>query len=380
MAGGAIETSRWNSNLGLYGPNKLKLGLFGLNCNNGMTMTKAPERWDASWANNVRATLAAEAAGLEFVLPIGRWQGYKGETDTEGTSFETLTWASSLLAVTKRISVCGTLHVRFINPLFAAKQIVTADQVGSGRFALNIVSGWNKDEFEMFGIELLPHEVRYDYTEEWVGICKRLWTQDEPFDHDGKWFQLKNVQGKPKPWGAESPMLISAGNSPEGRGFATRHVDSMFVTVFDLDKLPETVAPVRELAKARDKPVGIFGSGHVIARPTAKEARDFHHYIVHEMGDWAAADHAALIRTRGRDTPQAVLQDLKARLISGLATYPLVGSYDEVAAMLARISDAGIDGMALGLVNYITELPHLTDEVVPRLERLSLRQPAHAQH
>ena len=380
MAAGAGETSRWDSKLGLYGENKLKLGLFGLNCNNGMTMTKAPERWDASWANNLSATLAAEAAGLEFVLPIGRWQGYKGETDTEGSTFETLTWAASLLASTKRISVCGTLHVRFINPLFAAKQIVTADQVGQGRFALNIVSGWNKDEFEMFGIELLPHEIRYDYTEEWVTICRRLWTQEEPFDFNGKWFQMKNVQGRPKPWGGEPPMLISAGNSKEGRDFSTRQVDSMFVTVFDLDKLPATVAPVRDIGRARGKPVGIFGSGHVIARPTAREARDFHHYIVHDMGDWLAADHAAHIRTRGRETPQAELQDLKARLISGLATYPLVGSYDEVAAMLRRISDAGIDGMALGLVNYITELPHLTDGVVPRLERMGLRNPAVAQH
>jgi len=377
MSQGSGEISRRDSKRGLYGANKLKLGLFGLNCNNGMTMTRAPERWDASWTNNVRATLDAEAAGLEFVLPIGRWQGYKGDTDTEGTTFETLTWAASLLALTKNISVCGTLHVRFINPLFAAKQIVTADHVGQGRFALNIVSGWNKDEFEMFGIELLPHEVRYDYTEEWVNICKKLWTQDEPFDHAGQWFQLKNVQGKPKPWAREAPMLISAGNSPEGRGFATRHVDSMFVTVFDLDKLPQTIQPVREMARAANREIGVFGSGHVIARATAKEAREFHHYIVHEMGDWAAAEHAAIIRTRGRETPQAALQDLKSRLISGLATYPLIGSYDEVASMLARISDAGIDGMALGLVNYITELPHLRDGVLPRLERMGLRQPAH---
>ena len=43
--------------------------------------------------------------------------------------------------------------------------------------------------------------------------------------------------------------------------------------------------------------------------------------------------------------------------------------------MLSRISDAGVDGMALGLVNYITELPHLRDGVLPRLERMGLRRP-----
>jgi len=112
-------------------------------------MTKAPERWDPSWDNNLAAARLAEAAGLEFMLPVGRWHGYRGETDTEGTSFETIVWASGLLAATQRLVVFGTLHVTFISPIFAAKQIVTADHIGKGRFGLNIVSGWNAREFDM---------------------------------------------------------------------------------------------------------------------------------------------------------------------------------------------------------------------------------------
>ena len=86
------------------------------NCSGGLTMTKAPERWDASWDNNVKAARLSDEAGLEFILPVGRWHGYRGETDTEGTSFETLTWASGLLASTRDLCVFGTLHVAFINP------------------------------------------------------------------------------------------------------------------------------------------------------------------------------------------------------------------------------------------------------------------------
>src|SRR5947199_8186124 len=77
----------------MYSANRFKLGLFAPNCSGGLTMTKAPERWDATWDNNVEAARLADEAGLEFVLPVGRWHGYRGETDTEGTSFETLTWA-----------------------------------------------------------------------------------------------------------------------------------------------------------------------------------------------------------------------------------------------------------------------------------------------
>ena len=46
----------------------------------------------------------------------------------------------------------GTVHAPLFHPLIAAKQFVTADHVSEGRFGLNIVVGWNEDEFQMFGV------------------------------------------------------------------------------------------------------------------------------------------------------------------------------------------------------------------------------------
>ena len=60
----------------MYAGNAFKLGLFASNCSGGLTMTKAPERWDPSWDNNLEAARLAEDAGLEFMLPVGRWHGY----------------------------------------------------------------------------------------------------------------------------------------------------------------------------------------------------------------------------------------------------------------------------------------------------------------
>ena len=54
----------------IYNRNNVKLGLFGMNCLGGLSLTKAPERWDASWDNNVKAARIADEAGLEFLLPI----------------------------------------------------------------------------------------------------------------------------------------------------------------------------------------------------------------------------------------------------------------------------------------------------------------------
>ena len=78
--------------------NRLKLGLFGANCSSGRAVTMVPERWSGSWPDCVALAKMADEAGIEFMLPIGRWKGYGGVTDYQGETFETVTWAAGLLA------------------------------------------------------------------------------------------------------------------------------------------------------------------------------------------------------------------------------------------------------------------------------------------
>jgi alkanesulfonate monooxygenase SsuD/methylene tetrahydromethanopterin reductase-like flavin-dependent oxidoreductase (luciferase family) len=361
----------------IFNNNKFKLGLFGMNCKGGLSLTLAPERWDASWDHNVQAAKLADEAGLEFLLPIGRWHGYQGSSDTQGTTFETLAWACGLLASTQEITTFGTLHVAFVNPVFAAKQMVTADHIGHGRFGLNVVSGWNPVEFGMMGVALGDHDGRYDYSEEWLTIVKRIWEEDVPFDFDGKHYKLKAVRQKPKPWWNSRPILVSAGNSATGRDFAARNADCLFTTV-----PPKHEDLVPKLQAFRDAaPPGqlknIFASCHLMIRRTKKEAEEYHHYIVYEKGDWESAEYAFNLRgDRINSWLKADEQKLKARLISG-AGFPIVDSYDGAVETMQRVSSAGLDGFALGMINYIDDFPHIRDELLPRMERAGLRQAQH---
>jgi hypothetical protein len=52
----------------------------------------------------------------------------------------------------------------------------------------------------------------------------------------------------------------------------------------------------------------------------------------------------------------------------------VIGSYDEVAAKFKLLSDAGLDGKAIAVVNYVQGMPIIQNAVLPRLERLGLRQ------
>jgi FMNH2-dependent dimethyl sulfone monooxygenase len=214
--------------LSLYTKNKLKIGLFAPNCSSGRAATKVPERWSGNWDDNLRLGLMAEEAGIDFLLPIGRWKGYRGETNFHGAVLETITWAGALLAKTERICVFGTVHAPLIHPVFAAKQFATIDQVSKGRFGLNMVAGWNKDEFQMFGKPQLPHDERYEYATEWVEIIRALWERQGEFDFHGTYFQLEHLYAEPKPFGHSRPIIMNAGASPAGRAFAIKTSDLLF--------------------------------------------------------------------------------------------------------------------------------------------------------
>lgn len=55
-------------------------------------------------ADTLALARMAHEVGVDFMLPIGRWKGYGGDTDYQGSTLETMTWASGLLASTKRIT------------------------------------------------------------------------------------------------------------------------------------------------------------------------------------------------------------------------------------------------------------------------------------
>ena len=80
-----------SNRLAMYSANKLKLGLFGANCSSGRAVTMAKQRWSGTWRDNLTLARMAEDVGIEFMLPIGRWKGYGGDTDYQGSTLENIT-------------------------------------------------------------------------------------------------------------------------------------------------------------------------------------------------------------------------------------------------------------------------------------------------
>lgn len=355
-----------------------KLGLFSPNCSGGLAVTQVPERWSGSWDDNLALARLADEVGLDFLLPIARWIGYGGETNFHGGVLDPVTWAAGLLAETERITIFSTIHTAFNHPIVVAKQLATLDQIGHGRAGINVVAGWNKPEYDTFGVELpSDHDARYALAQEWLELIQRIWTQTEPFDFEGRFFRGEHIEGLPKPYEGFIPVL-NAGASPQGLDYAAHNANFLFTTFADpATDGAEKVKAVKQLARERyAREMGVFTLCYSVCRPTREEAEEYHRYYAEEHADWGAVDNLmALQGLHAQSFTPEMLANFRNRFAAGHGAYPLVGTPDDVADGLAAVAQAGFAGSTLAFVDYVAELPYFAQEVIPRLEAKGLRAP-----
>ncbi|HEY8695341.1 MAG TPA: LLM class flavin-dependent oxidoreductase [Chloroflexota bacterium] len=361
----------------LFGPNRLKLGVFGANLGGGCTATMAEGTLEATWPATLEVARLADEAGIEAMVPVARWKGFGGPTNFNAESFETYTWAAGLGAQTKRIAVFATSHVPTVHPIVAAKQATTIDHITGGRFALNVVCGWFEPEFAMFGRSLMDHETRYEYAAEWLDVMLKLWTCEDEFDFEGRYFKVEKGFHQPKPIQKPYPPIMNAGRSGTGNRFAAKYSDMIFTSLWEYGHEDATgrVNALRKLARDEfGREIQVWTTGFVICRPTEREARDYLHYVVEEKGDWEAMLNLQRIqRMDNPNVPEAELRARRARMLAGYGGHPLIGTPEQITDTLSQLSRTGIDGIVISWVNYQDELRHWISEVMPLLVQAGLR-------
>ncbi|MCP8937954.1 LLM class flavin-dependent oxidoreductase [Alsobacter sp. SYSU M60028] len=356
----------------LKGPNRFKLGVFSANADGGLAITDVPERWRARWDDNLNAVGIADRAGLEFFLPIARWKGFGGKNRVREWSFETFTWAAGLASATENIGLFMTVHVPIVHPLYAAKALATVDHISKGRAGLNIVCGWNPQEFAMFGVSL--GEKGYVQAAEWVDIIERAYSSNEPFDYKGEYYDLKGVVSRPASLQVPRPVTMNAAFGGPGRDFAAKNCDFLFSTFTDIEDGRRHVADIRERAARVHREVGIYTVCHVVCRETQKEAEDYYHKYAVAQADHAAVDaHMAGKKEFSNSHDKNAYDLYRQRFAGGAGSYPLVGTPEKIVEDMLRIADEGYAGSALTFVNYTYELPFFCDRVLPLMRQAGLR-------
>lgn len=358
----------------LFGDQKMKLGLFGINCSYGLIMSHAPSSYRVTWEHTKEIAQRADRLGFDVLVPVARWKGFGGSTNFNGNCFETYTWAAGIAEATERIAVAATSHLPTVHPIVAAKSATTIDHISGGRFALNLVMGWVPPEMEMFGGEQREHDERYAFGQEWIDYATKLWTEPGSFDLDWEYFQGNLLEAYPKPHQAPRPALLNAGNSAAGIEFSARNVDINFASLDTLENIRAYTDKVR--SKARDdyqRDIQVMTYGLVVCRDTEEEAKRAFQQVVDE-GDWGAAGN--VIKIAGSGASQSfdhAVKKMQERFIAGWGGYPVVGTPEQVTEQLADLNEAGMQGMIFGLVDYNEELEYFGENVMPLLRQAGLR-------
>jgi alkanesulfonate monooxygenase SsuD/methylene tetrahydromethanopterin reductase-like flavin-dependent oxidoreductase (luciferase family) len=341
-------------------------------------MSSAETTFVHTWEHNVEIARRADALGMEMMLSAMRWKSIAGTSDFNRASFDTYAWAAGLGQATENIMLFVTTHVPTIHPVLAAKQAATIDHISGGRVGLNLVMGWNSPEIEMFGPQL-EHDERYQHGAEWIDIVTRLWAEKDVFDYEGKYFRVPGAESLPKPVQPQRPLLVNAGNSPAGKEFSARYMDFNFVAVGDAEQAAREVADVRSLARDKyERDIGVLTYVYVVCRETEKEANRVRDSIL-EHGDREAvfnvvsrydpAGKAGGMADQVRNSREA--QDA---FILGSGSYPIIGSPEQVVEEFQKLSDLGMDGAVMVMLDYNEDTKFFGEAVMPLMRSAGLRK------
>jgi pyrimidine oxygenase len=157
----------------------MKLGVFLPNGQNGYVVSNSSPQYVPTYQHMLDITKECERIGLDFILSMIKYRGFGGTSGYWESCLDSITLACGLAAHTSTIELYATVPVLGIHPAVAARQISTFNDISKGRAGVNIVTGWNRPEYQQMG--LWPgddyHDRRYEYTEEYIKIMRTLWAR-----------------------------------------------------------------------------------------------------------------------------------------------------------------------------------------------------------
>jgi alkanesulfonate monooxygenase SsuD/methylene tetrahydromethanopterin reductase-like flavin-dependent oxidoreductase (luciferase family) len=240
-----------------------------------------------------------------------------------------------------------------------------------------VVTGWYRPEIEMFGAPLLDHDVRYDMAAEWIEIIRRMWTSEEEFDFEGKFYTVKGAIMAPKPIQKPYPAIMCAGASAKGRQFSARYADVNFVNLeaHDFDYIKARVEASRKTAWDECKrDIQVWTNAYIFQADTEAEARAFYEYCVFQKGDWEGVENlVSVMGINSQSIPADVLKTLKEHFIAGWVGFPLIGTKEQIVDGLAFLERCGFDGIVLTWPRYIEDMRRFQTETFPLLAQAGLR-------
>ncbi|GAA2821781.1 dimethylsulfone monooxygenase SfnG [Crossiella cryophila] len=359
--------------MSLSTPESLKFAYWVPNVSGGLVTSDIEQRTDWGYEYNKKLAVLAENNGFEYALSQVRYiASYGAAYQHESTSF-----SLALLLATQRLKVIAAVHPGLWQPGVLAKLIATADHLSGGRAAVNVVSGWFKDEFTKLGEPWLEHDERYRRSEEFIRVLREIWTSDAA-EFRGDFYRLHDFDLKPKPLagpGRPHPEIFQGGNSTAARAMAGRVSDWYFSNGKDFEGVTEQVTEVKGAAAANGRTVRFGLNAFLIARDTEAEAKETLREIIAKANVEAVHGFRDAVAQAGRSTSDkrgmwadSDFDDL-VQYNDGFRSR-LIGTPEQIAHRIVEYKRRGVDLLLLGFLHYLEEVEYFGKHVLPIVREL----------
>jgi alkanesulfonate monooxygenase len=297
-------------------------------------------------------------------------------------------WLStaSLLDSTDRLKFLVAFRPGLLSPTLAAQMAATFQNQSGGRLLLNVVTGGEPAEQKAFG-DFLSKDERYERTDEFLTIVRKLWEHGDPFDFNGKHLRVEQARlvSVPDP----VPQIYFGGSSAAAGPVAAAQSDVYLTWGEPPAAVAEKIAWIRKLADDAGRTVRFGIRLHVITRDTSEDAwREARRLLEALPPETIAKVQQGLRRSesegqkrmlalhQGKPEDLEIYPNLWAGvgLARGGAGTALVGSHAEVADRIKEYADLGIEQFILSGYPHLEEAYWFGESVLPRLERGGLWQ------
>ncbi len=175
-----------------------------------------------AWSDILAMSKASAAAGFDTLWFDDHFSFPDGEDGLRG-QWEAWTLMAALAAEVPDVLLGPMVAcTAYRNPGVIAKMTEMIDEISDGRFILGLGAGWQKDEYEQFGIRFEP---RVSQFAEALHIIHGL-LRDGAVDYPGQYYQANHAQNLPRgprPLGA--PILIGS-SAPRMLKLLVRYADA----------------------------------------------------------------------------------------------------------------------------------------------------------
>jgi alkanesulfonate monooxygenase len=295
----------------------------------------------------------------------------------------TIAYAAS---VTSRVHFMLAHRPGFVSPTLAARQIATLDHFSGGRLGVHFISGGSDEEQRRDG-DYLDHDERYARTDEYLQILRRIWTEDKPFDFEGRFYRFERGFSEVKPKQTPHVPIFFGGASAPALEVAGKHADVYAVWGESKQQVHEQVTRVRAEAAKHGRSVRFSVSFRPILAATEKAAWERAEHILEETrrlrveqgfsrGGPHQSEGARRLLAAAGDGVRADerLWTAVAKEIGGRSnSTALVGTPAQVAQTLAEYHELGVTTFLIRGFDPLEDAIDYGKELIPTTRELTSR-------